>query len=127
MEFGMLDGLVFKRGKDDAAGRDDDGCGQSWIKSTDGFRRGRPGGVPKDLPSALILDDILARARPAAMRAASNMGELPVTKPAGVDFAYAMLAIRRQDTARDRPRSMLIGVIVPPRSTFSARRLRRSR
>jgi len=113
MEFGMLDGLVFKRGKEAQLVVTTTAVAQSWIKSTDGFlEEGQA--APKDLPSALILDDFYTRAT-SSDAAASNMGELPVTKPAGVDFAYAMLAIRRQDTGAGPAEEMLIGAIVPPR------------
>jgi hypothetical protein len=113
MEFGMLDGLVFKRGKETQLVVTTTAVAQSWIKSTDGFlEEGQA--APKDLPSALVLDDFYTRAT-SSDAAASNMGELPVTRPAGVDFAYAMLAIRRQDTGAGPAEEMLIGAIVPPR------------
>jgi hypothetical protein len=113
VEFGMLDGLVFKRGKETQLVVTTTTVAQSWIKSTDGLlEEGQA--APKDLASALVLDDFYTRAT-SSDAAASNMGELPVTKPAGADFAYAMLAIRRQDTGAGPAEQMLIGAIVPPR------------
>jgi hypothetical protein len=112
MEFGVLDGLVFMKGKDTRLVVTTIGIATPWTKSPDGFVEN--GDAPKDLPTALKLDDFYTRAT-INDAAASNMGELPVTKPAGVDFVHAMLSIRRQDIGPAPAEEMLIGAIVPPR------------
>jgi hypothetical protein len=112
MEFGVIDGLVFTKGKDTRLVVTTIGIAAPWIKSPDGFVDNNV--APKDLPSALKLDEFYTRAT-VGDAAVSNMGELPVTKPAGVEFVYAMLAIRRQDTVPGAAEEMLIGAIVPPR------------
>lgn len=112
MEFGQLDGLVFKKGKEARLTVTTVAIAGPWTKSPDGFVENND--APKDLPTALTLDAFYTRAT-ISDAAASNMGELPVTKPAGVDFVYAMLAIRRQDTGPGPAEEMLIGAIVPPR------------
>jgi hypothetical protein len=112
MEFGVLDGLVFTKGKDTRLVVTTVGVAMPWIKSPDGFVDNNE--APKDLPSALKLDDFYTRAT-TNDAAASNMGELPVTKPAGVEFVHAMLSIRRQDIGAGPAEEMLIGAIVSPR------------
>jgi len=68
----------------------------------------------KDVRTALTQDTFYTRAT-SADAAVGNMSELPVTKPAGVDFVFAMLAARRQDFFPVPASEMLIGAIVPPR------------
>jgi hypothetical protein len=111
MEFGMLDGLLFTKDKRTRLVVTTVGIAEPWIKR-DGFERKND--APKDLPGALKREEFYTRATPGDA-AVSNMGELPITKPAGVDSAYAMLSIRRQDFGVTPVEEMLIGVIVPPR------------
>jgi hypothetical protein len=113
METGILDGLMFTRGKDVRLVVTTTGLADRWIKSPDGLAA-EDGAVPKDLRSALQLDEFYTRAT-SADAAVGNMGELPVTRPAGVEFAFAMLATRRQDFGAAPASEMLIGVIAPPR------------
>jgi hypothetical protein len=113
METGILDGLLFTRGKDVRLVVTTTGLADRWIKSPDGLAA-KEGAVPKDLRTALTLDDFYTRAS-SFDAAVSNMGELPVTKPASADFAFAMLSTRRQDLGAAPVGEMLIGVIAPPR------------
>lgn len=112
MEFGVLEGVVFKKGKETRLVVTTVGLVEPWVKSKDGFLE--DGDTPKELTAALKLDQFYTRAT-IGDAAVSNMGELPVTKPAGVDFVYAMLSIRRQDTVPGPAEEMLIGMIAPPR------------
>jgi hypothetical protein len=112
MEFGVLDGLVFTKGKDTRLVVTTTGIAEPWTRSPDGFVENND--APKDLPTALKLDEFYTRAT-IGDAAASNMGELPVAKPAGVEFVHAMLAIRRQDNVPGPAEEMLIGMIAPPR------------
>jgi hypothetical protein len=113
MEFGVLDGLVYAKRKDTRLVVTTTGLADRWFKSPDGLFT-ENGDMPKDLPGALMRDEFYTRAT-IGDAAVSNMGELPVTKPAGVEFVYAMLAIRRQDTVPGPAEEMLIGVIAGSR------------
>lgn len=113
MEFGVLDALVFTNKQTRLVVTTTD-LADRWFKSRDGLSPEDGTSMPKDLQSALKRDEFYTRATPGDA-AVGNMGELPVTKPAGVDFAYAMLALRRQDIVPVPADEMLIGVIVPPR------------
>jgi hypothetical protein len=113
METGTLDGLLFSRDKDVRLVVTTTSLADRWIKSPDGLAA-KEGAVPQDLRTALTLDEFYTRAS-SFDAAVSNMGELPVTKPAGADFAFAMLSMRRQDIGPAPVGEMLIGVIAPPR------------
>ena len=113
LETGILDGLVFTRDKDVRLVVTTVGLTDRWIKSPDGLAAD-DGAVPKDVRTALTQDTFYTRAT-SADAAVGNMSELPVTKPAGVDFVFAMLAARRQDFFPVPASEMLIGAIVPPR------------
>jgi hypothetical protein len=114
MEFGVLDALVFTKDKDTRLVVTTTDLADRWIKSKDGMAP-EDGSPPlKDLQTAMKKDEFLTRATPGDA-AISNMGELPISKPAGIDFAYAMLAMRRQDTVPVPAEEMLIAVIIPPR------------
>lgn len=113
MESGILDGLSFTRGKDVRLVVTTTGLADRWIKSPEGLAADE-GSVPPDLRAALTLDLFYTRAT-SADAAAANYGELPVTKPAGVEFVFAMLAARRQDFGAVAPGEILLGVIAPPR------------
>jgi hypothetical protein len=113
MESGILDGLLFTRGKDVRLVVTTTGLADRWIKSPEGLAAD-DGAVPPDLQTALTRDLFYTRAT-SADSAAGNYGELPVTKPAGVDFVFAMLSARRQDYFPSAPDEILIGAIVPPR------------
>lgn len=113
METGILDGLAFTGDKKIRLVVTTTGLADLWIKSPDGLAA-KEGAVPKDLPTALTQDDFYTRAS-SADAAVGNMGELPVTKPAGADFVFAMLTARRQDFGAAPATEMLIGAIVPPR------------
>jgi len=112
MEFGMLDGLLFTKDKNTRLIVTTVGIAEPWAKAREGV--GDKKEAPKDLASALKRDDFYTRAT-IGDAAVSNMGELPITKPPGVDSVYAMLSIRRQDFGLIPVDEMLIGVIVPPR------------
>jgi hypothetical protein len=113
LETGILDGLVFIKDKDVRLVVTTTGLTDRWIKSPDGLAADE-GTVPKDVRAALAQDAFYTRAT-SADAAVGNFGELPVTKPAGVDFVFAMLAARRQDFFPAPASEMLIGAIVPPR------------
>lgn len=113
LEFGILDGLLFTKASEVRLVVTTTGLAERWIKSPDGLAA-EDGAVPKDLRSALRLDEFYTRAT-SADAAVGSMGELPVTKPAGADFVFAMLAARRQDLFPVPASEMLIGAIVPPR------------
>lgn len=113
MEFGILDGLLFTRAKDVRLVVTTASLAERWGKSPDGAAAD-DGIVPPDLRAALKVDMFYTRAT-SADSAAGNFGELPVTKPAGVDFVFAMLSARRQDYFPSTPDEILIGAIVPPR------------
>jgi len=113
LETGILDGLAFTGAKNVRLVVTTKGLAERWIKSPDGLAA-KEGEVPADLPRALTLDDFYTRAS-SADAAVGNMGELPVTKPAGTEFAYAMLTGRRQDLVPVPATEILIGAIVPPR------------
>ena len=114
MEFGVLDALVFTKDKQTRLVVTTVSLADRWFKSRDGVSPENGAPPPKDLQSALKRDEFYTRATPGDA-AVGNMGELPVTKPAGVDFVYAMLSLRRQDIVPVPAEEMLIGVIVPPR------------
>lgn len=113
LEFGILDGLLFTKDKDVRLVVTTMSLTDRWIKSPDGLDAAGDA-VPKDVRAALQRDDFYTRAT-SADAAVGNMGELPVTKPAGVDFVFAMLAARRQDFFPVPASEMLIGAIAPPR------------
>jgi hypothetical protein len=113
IETGILDGLVFTGGKDVRLVVTTTGLTERWVKSPDGLGAD-DGAVPKDVRTALTQDPFYTRAT-SADAAVGNFGELPVAKPAGVDFVFAMLAARRQDFFPAPASEMLIGAIVPPR------------
>jgi hypothetical protein len=113
MEFGILDGLLFTRDKDVRLVVTTMGLTGRWIKSPDGLGAD-DSTVPKDVRTALTQDPFYTRAT-SADAAVGNFGELPVTKPTGADFVFAMLAARRQDFFPAPASEMLIGAIVPPR------------
>jgi hypothetical protein len=113
METGTLDGMLFTRDKDVRLVVTTTGLADRWIQSPDGLAA-KEGAAPKDLRTALTLELFYTRAS-SFDAAVSNMGELPVTKPAGADFAFAMLSMRRQDIGPAPAGEMLIGVIASPR------------
>jgi hypothetical protein len=113
LESGILDGLLFTKDKDVRLVVTTTGLTDRWIKSPDGLAAD-DGAVPKDVRAALTQDPFYTRAT-CADAAVGKLGELPVTKPAGVDFVFAMLAGRRQDFFPVPASEMLIGAIVPPR------------
>jgi hypothetical protein len=113
LETGILDGLAFTGSKNMRLVVTTKGLAERWIKSPDGLAA-KEGEVPSDLPTALKQDDFYTRAS-SADAAVGNMGELPVTKPAGTEFAFAMLTGRRQDLVPVPATEILIGAIVPPR------------
>jgi hypothetical protein len=113
IETGTLDGLLFTRNKDVRLVVTTTSLAERWIKSPDGLAATKRE-MPKDLKSALALELFYTRASSFAA-AVSSMGELPVTKPAGADFAYAMLSTRRQDIGAAPATEMLVGVLAPPR------------
>jgi hypothetical protein len=113
IESGILDGLVFTKDKDVRLVVTTTGLTERWIKSPDGLAAD-DGAIPRDVRAALTQDPFYTRAT-SADAAVGNFGELPVTKPAGVDFVFAMLAARRQDFFPVPASEMLIGAIVPPR------------
>jgi hypothetical protein len=113
METGTLDGLLFTRNKDIRLVVTTVSLAERWIKSPDGLAASK-GEMPKDLKSALTLDLFYTRSS-SFDAAVDNMGELPVTTPAGATFAYAMLSTRRQDIGVTPAKEMLVGVIAPPR------------
>jgi hypothetical protein len=108
LETGILDGLSYTGAKNVRLV-----VTELWIKSPDGLAA-KEGEVPADLPTALTQDDFYTRAS-SADAAVGNMGELPVTRPAGTEFAFAMLTGRRQDLVPVPATEILIGAIVPPR------------
>ena len=112
LEFGTLDGLSFTK-KDVRLVVTTTGLTVRWIKSPDGLAT-EGGAVPKDVRTALARDEFYTRAT-SSDAAVGNLGELPVAKPAGVDFVFAMLAARRQDPGPAPASDLLIGAIVPPR------------
>jgi hypothetical protein len=113
LESGILDGLLFTKDKEVRLVVTTTGLTDRWIKSPDGLGADE-GAAPKDVRTALKQDPFYTRAT-SADAAVGNFGELPVTKPAGVDFVFAMLAARRQDFFAAPASEMLIGAIVPPR------------
>jgi hypothetical protein len=113
MEFGVLDGLSFTRPKDTRLVVTTTGLLDRWVKSSDGLAP-ENGGTPPDARAALKLDLFYTRAIPTDA-AVGNFGELPVAKPAGADFVFAMLSARRQDIGAAAPDEVLIGAIAPPR------------
>jgi vacuolar-type H+-ATPase subunit H len=113
LETGILDGLAFTGPGNMRLVVTTKGLADRWIKSPDGLAA-KEGEVPPDLPTALRQDDFYTRAS-SADAAVGNMGALPVTKPAGADFAFAMLTGRRQDLVPVPATEILIGAIVPPR------------
>jgi hypothetical protein len=113
IESGILDGLLFTKDKEVRLVVTTMGLTDRWIKSPDGLAA-EGDAVPKDVRTALKQDAFYTRAT-SADAAVGNFGELPVTKPAGADFVFAMLAARRQDFFPTPASEMLIGAIVPPR------------
>ena len=101
METGILDGLSVTRDKDVRLVVTTTGLADRWIKSPEGLAA-EEGAVPKDLRTALTLDEFYTRAseRDAAV---GNMGELPVTKPAGADFVVRDARRRGGRTSVRRP------------------------
>lgn len=112
LESGILDGLEFRKDKARLVVTTT-GLADRWVKSPDGLAA-EDNAVPKDLQTALTQDDFYTRAS-SADAAVGSMGELPVTKPAGTDFVFAMLTGRRQDLVPVPATEILIGAIVPPR------------
>lgn len=113
IEFGTLDGLSFAKPKGTQLVVTTTGLADRWIKSPEGLAADE-GSVPPDLRTALTRDLFYTRAT-SADAAAGNYGELPVTKRAGVEFVFAMLAARRQDFGAVAPSEIVLGVIAPPR------------
>jgi hypothetical protein len=113
IEFGVLDGLVFAKDQDVRLVVTTIGLTDRWIRSPDGLAA-EDGATPKDVRAALTQDPFYTRAT-SADAAVGNFGELPVTKSAGMDFVFAMLAARRQDFSPLPASELLIGAIVPPR------------
>jgi hypothetical protein len=113
LETGILDGLQFNGGKDARLVVTTPGLAERWVKSPDGLAMDE-GTAPKDVRSALTFDEFYTRAT-SADAAVGSMGELPLAKPAGVDFVHAMLAARRQDFSPAPASEMLIGVIAGSR------------
>lgn len=113
LETGTLDGLSFTKPKDMRLVVTTTGLAENWAKSRDGLAA-EEGAVPPDLRAALKLDLFYTRAI-STDAAVGNFGELPVTKPAGAEFVFAMLAARRQDLVPVPADEMLISVVAPPR------------
>ena len=113
MEFGILDGLLFTRGKDVRLVVTTTGLAERWIRSPDGLAA-RKAHAPKDMRAALKLDDFYTRAT-IEMRAVGNMGELPVTKPPASISCSRCCRRDARTSSRCRAEEMLIGVIAPPR------------
>lgn len=113
VEFGMLDGLSFANSQGVRLVATTTDLANRWVKSPEGLGA-EDGAAPPDLRTALQLDAFYTRAT-SVDAAVGNYGELPVTKPTGLDYIFAMLAARRQDFHATAPDEILIGAIAAHR------------
>lgn len=107
--FGRLDGLVY----DDA-----DGASaafvttrpllRAWLKEHEAWLPGER--MPQNEPDALRWDGFYTQAI-ASDAEVVRYSELPVSRPAGVGFAYAMLALSRQDLGGWEPDQLVVAAI----------------
>ncbi|MEQ8698355.1 MAG: hypothetical protein RLO48_07245 [Bauldia litoralis] len=116
--FGLLDGLTF--GMDDgSAGAlvTTKGIVDAWlVEHRDWW--GTPA-MPGDLRDALETGAFYTQAI-SADAAVARFAEIPVTPPAGADFAYAMLDLRSQDVAIGVPDEIIAVVLANGRFTLAS-------
>jgi hypothetical protein len=98
-DFGVLDGMIY--GPVDAKTRvivTTDGLFQRWLHQHKGWWGKDSAGIPLD-PGAAVKVDAFYTQAVQTDAAIMRFAELPVRKPAGATFAFAMLAARSQSDA----------------------------
>ncbi len=111
MEFGNLDGLVYKMD----GGRAQVvvttiGLLQAWLRGHADWWGKDVQNVPQDVTSALADEDFYTQAlsRDAAV---TKFTDLPVTKPEGVEFALALLDRRQQANGSGAPDEIIVSIL----------------
>lgn len=108
--FGTLDGLSFSAPKDVNLVVTTRGLFERWVRDHKDWWGTSVDNIPPDPIAALKTEAFYTQAI-SADAAVVRFAELPVSKPAGADAAYAMLVMRRQDIGPGSPDEILVGVL----------------
>lgn len=108
--FGTLDGLSFSAPKDANLVVTTRGLFERWVRDHKDWWGPSVANVPPDPIAALKTEAFYTQAI-SADAAVARFAELPVSKPANAEVAYAMLVMRRQDIGPGSPDEILVGVL----------------
>ncbi len=107
--FGMLDGLVYGADDSDASVLvTTEGLADAWLVGHRDWWDSPT--IPDNIRDALKVNAFYTQAI-SADAAVARFAEMPVTPPAGADFAYAILDMRSQDYAIGVPDEMIVAVV----------------
>ncbi len=107
--FGMLDGLVYGADDSDASVLvTTKGLADAWLVGHRDWWDSPT--IPDNIRDALKVNAFYTQAI-SADAAVARFAEIPVTPPAGADFAYAILDMRSQDYAIGVPDEMIVAVV----------------